>query len=398
MAENNLRQALVPVGADDHPADPRHRARARSARSRSTARQGDLRRARRAARDEGHARARRAARPAAPRRARPSVIVSRTLRTWGESESGLNERLDPVIDRARGDGQPHARVPGQRVGGHQGAPHRQGRRPRRGRRALLDRWDARGPRRARRPSCSASTTTRWSRWCSSCCASAGCTLGLAESVTGGLVGGRITNVPGASEVFRGVDRQLRQRGEVRRARRARGPGGQRGRGRRRWPCGARRVLGSRRGARRSPAWPGPTEQDGMPVGTLCVGHRHRRRRASPARCACPGQRDQMRQMSVISALDLLRRRTAARVVGSTPRLRSSMERAAGFYPVGCGFESYPRHTVLFSQGLGLLGALATNSLTLGEPSRRASAPANGCCASPSNGSVRRAFAPRRSAN
>ena len=28
----------------------------------------------------------------------PSVIVSRTLRTWGESESGLNERLDPVIE------------------------------------------------------------------------------------------------------------------------------------------------------------------------------------------------------------------------------------------------------------------------------------------------------------
>jgi nicotinamide-nucleotide amidase len=26
-----------------------------------------------------------------------SVIVSRTLRTWGESESGLNERLDGVI-------------------------------------------------------------------------------------------------------------------------------------------------------------------------------------------------------------------------------------------------------------------------------------------------------------
>ena len=28
-----------------------------------------------------------------------SVIVSRVLRTWGESESGLDERLRPVIDR-----------------------------------------------------------------------------------------------------------------------------------------------------------------------------------------------------------------------------------------------------------------------------------------------------------
>src|SRR5919206_1334825 len=34
------------------------------------------------------------------------VIVSRTLRTWGESESGLNERLDPVITRLDGAGNP----------------------------------------------------------------------------------------------------------------------------------------------------------------------------------------------------------------------------------------------------------------------------------------------------
>ncbi len=33
-----------------------------------------------------------------------AVIVSRTLRTWDESESGLNERLDPVIDRLEASG------------------------------------------------------------------------------------------------------------------------------------------------------------------------------------------------------------------------------------------------------------------------------------------------------
>ena len=36
----------------------------------------------------------------------PGVIISRTLRTWGESESGLNERLDPVIDRLEAAGNP----------------------------------------------------------------------------------------------------------------------------------------------------------------------------------------------------------------------------------------------------------------------------------------------------
>ncbi|MEP7114546.1 MAG: molybdopterin-binding protein, partial [Ilumatobacteraceae bacterium] len=34
------------------------------------------------------------------------VIVSRTLRTWGESESGLNERLDPLIGRLDDAGNP----------------------------------------------------------------------------------------------------------------------------------------------------------------------------------------------------------------------------------------------------------------------------------------------------
>ena len=35
------------------------------------------------------------------------------------------------------------------------------------------------------------------------CRARGWTLGVAESLTGGLIGARITNVPGSSEVFRG---------------------------------------------------------------------------------------------------------------------------------------------------------------------------------------------------
>ncbi len=70
-------------------------------------------------------------------------------------------------------------------------------------------------------------------------------------------------------------------------------------------AGARRVLGADV-ALALTGVAGPTEQDGMPVGTLCVGV------ATPGGAftrtlRLPGQRDQMRQMSVISSLDLLRR-------------------------------------------------------------------------------------------
>jgi nicotinamide-nucleotide amidase len=52
---------------------------------------------------------------------------------------------------------------------------------------------------------------------------------------------------------------------------------------------------------------GPTEQDGMPVGTLCVGLAlaDGTTRATTARL--PGLRQSMRELSVITALDFLRR-------------------------------------------------------------------------------------------
>ena len=53
-------------------------------------------------------------------------------------------------------------------------------------------------------SCSASTTTRWSRWCSTCCKQQGLTLGLAESLTGGMIASRARATSRApSEAFRG---------------------------------------------------------------------------------------------------------------------------------------------------------------------------------------------------
>ena len=58
----------------------------------------------------------------------PAVIVSRVLRTWGESESGLAELLGRASPSSTTPGNPDARLPRQRHRGHQGAHHRQGRR------------------------------------------------------------------------------------------------------------------------------------------------------------------------------------------------------------------------------------------------------------------------------
>ena len=55
---------------------------------------------------------------------------------------------------------------------------------------------------------------------------------------------------------------------------------------------------------------GPTEQEGRPVGTLCVGIDDGATVATHT-FRLPGQREQMRQISVITALDLLRRHLLA---------------------------------------------------------------------------------------
>ena len=56
---------------------------------------------------------------------------------------------------------------------------------------------------------------------------------------------------------------------------------------------------------------GPTGQEGQAVGAVCVGIVLPGEPASATTLRMPGLRDQMRQMSVISALDVLRRRLLA---------------------------------------------------------------------------------------
>ena len=70
--------------------------------------------------------------------------------------------------------------------------------------------------------------------------------------------------------------------------------------------GAARVLGADVGLGLTGV-AGPTEQDGQPVGTLCIGLSFDGE-VSTTTVRLPGQREQMRQFCVINSLDFLRRR------------------------------------------------------------------------------------------
>jgi nicotinamide-nucleotide amidase len=231
-----------------------------------------------------------------------AVIASRVLRTWGESESGLNERLDPIIEELEEVGNPTLAF---LASGWEGIKVRLT--------AKADsHWEADG------------LLSQWETKVRELVGDLvfgldgetmesvvlgllqerGWTLGVAESVTGGLVGGRITNVPGSSSVFRGgvisyasevkfdllgVDRGpvVSEEAAVQMA------------------LGAQRVIGSDVAIALTGV-AGPDEQDGRPVGTLCIGVVLPDGSTYSVTNTLPGLRDQMRMFSVITALSFLR--------------------------------------------------------------------------------------------
>lgn len=133
----------------------------------------------------------------------------------------------------------------------------------------------------------------------------GLTLAVAESLTGGLLGARLTEVPGASRWFRGgvvsyaseVKRAVLEvpDGPVVSAETAAA-----------MAAGAARVLGADVGLAVTGV-AGPDEQEGQPVGTVWVGS-WVDGSTSTVRLALPGGRPEIRASTVISALDHLRRR------------------------------------------------------------------------------------------
>jgi nicotinamide-nucleotide amidase len=133
----------------------------------------------------------------------------------------------------------------------------------------------------------------------------GLTLGVAESVTGGLIASRLTEVAGASDVFRGgivsyasevkFDLLGVPEGPVVSSAAAEA-----------MADGVRRVVGADVGLAVTGV-AGPDEQEGQPVGTvhlgLAVGPD-----VSSVRLQLPGDRPRIRQFATITLLDLLRRR------------------------------------------------------------------------------------------
>ena len=231
-----------------------------------------------------------------------SVISSRVLRTWGESESALNEILDPIIDELEELGNPTLAF---LASGWEGIKVRLTAKASTQSEAdaLLSAWEARVRELVGNIVFGVDADTMESVVLGML-EERGWTLGVAESVTGGLVGGRLTAIPGASRTFRGG--VISYASDVKFDVLAVDPG----------PVvseeaaiqmaqGAQKVIGADV-ALALTGVSGPEEQDGKPVGTLCVGVVFPDGTTASTTSVLPGQRDQMRQMSVITALSFLR--------------------------------------------------------------------------------------------
>lgn len=298
MADNNLRQALVPRGATVIP-------QTRGTAPGLVCPVGDkVVYAVPGVPHEMHDMLERAVLPdLLARSGESSVIESRVLRTWGESESALNERLDAVIAELDEVGNPTLAFlasgwEGIKVRLTAKAPTTMDAR------SLIATWEEKVMSEIADIVFGTDGDTMESVVLA-ILEQRGLSLGVAESVTGGLIGGRLTNVPGSSRVYRGgvvsyasevkfdvlgVDRGpvVSEAAAVQMA------------------TGVRRVIGSHVGLAVTGV-AGPGEQDGRQPGTLCIGIALPDGRTLASTVMLPGVRDQMRQFSVISALDFLRR-------------------------------------------------------------------------------------------
>jgi nicotinamide-nucleotide amidase len=237
-----------------------------------------------------------------------TTILSRVVRTWGLAESAVAELVAPVLDALEASGNPTiaflaSGIEGIKVRVTAKAPDMATAA------VLLDRVEAELQALLGDVVFGVDDETMEVA-VSRLLLGAGLSLGLAESVTGGLVGARLTVVPGASEWFKGSIVSYDSR--VKRDLLGVGDG----------PVvsetaaiemalGAARLLGADVGLAVTGV-AGPTEQDGQPVGTVWLGMAIDGE-TSATSVRLPGDRERVRQFAAISLLDMLRRRLLERV-------------------------------------------------------------------------------------
>ncbi len=237
-----------------------------------------------------------------------SVIGSRVIRTWGHSESALAERLAPYHDELDQSGRATLAFLASGIEGlkvrlttradsHREVQRTLGREVDRVASLLGD-------------AVFSTDDESMEEVVLALCESQGLTLGTAESVTGGLIASRLTEVAGSSRVFRGA--VVSYASEVKFDLLGVRPGpvicdeaaGE-------MALGACRVLGCDVSVAVTGV-AGPDPQEGHGPGTVfcatCVDGEVR-----PKMLRLPGDRRRVRQFACISVLDLLRMRLSKRV-------------------------------------------------------------------------------------
>jgi nicotinamide-nucleotide amidase len=238
-----------------------------------------------------------------------ATILSRTLRTWGLAESTLAEVVAPRVEALdRAGGNPTIAFLASGIEGIKVRVTAKAATAATAR-ALLDREEAE-LRALLGPLVFGVDEATMEDAVARLLVQQGLTLGLAESLTGGLVASRLVNVAGSSGWFRGS--VVAYSPEVKFGLLGVSPG----------PVvseeaalqmaeGARRVLGSDVGLSVTGV-AGPAELDGQPPGTVFIALALPGSPAEVLGVRLPGDRDRVRQFSAISALDLLRRRLLER--------------------------------------------------------------------------------------
>lgn len=232
-----------------------------------------------------------------------SAIVSRTLRTWGDSESGLAERLAGRIDALDAGGDVTiaflaSGIEGLKVRLTAKAPTEA---EARGRIAMEEATI----RQLLGPIVFGVDGETMEYAVFDLLRSQGRTLALAESLTGGMIGARFSDVPGVSEVFVGgvvsyASRVKQDLLDVPAGPVVSAPAAEA------MATGVRSLLDADIGLAVTGV-AGPEPQDDQPPGVVFVGWAIGDEVAS-RRLRLPGDRERVRQFTVISALDLLRHR------------------------------------------------------------------------------------------